>query len=84
MRDQPCYITTSNSACMLCAVQVGSSGFDEGVRVKTRHFEEKAREYNIADLEPFYTSHHFTANGFTKDDASGFIVFQRAAEQETQ
>ena len=39
-------------------------GPDEPIRISVRHLEEKAREYDILDLQPFYDSAQFADDNF--------------------
>lgn len=52
----------------------------EGIPIKLKNYEEKAREYSINDLEPFFSSDLFSCNGFTLDRDQGRIVFTRPVE----
>uniref|UniRef100_A0A7S0RHF6 DNA replication licensing factor MCM2 n=1 Tax=Pyramimonas obovata TaxID=1411642 RepID=A0A7S0RHF6_9CHLO len=57
---------------------------EAGVRLKTRNFVEKCREYDIADLSAFYGSNLFAGNGFTFADNANIIVYTRAPEADTE
>ncbi len=50
---------------------------DEPIRLRVRHLEEKAREYGILDLQPFYDSELFRDNHFTLAAADGVILHPR-------
>ena len=39
-------------------------GPDEPIRISVRHLEDKAREYDILDLQPFYDSAQFADDNF--------------------
>ena len=39
-------------------------GPDEPIRISVKHLEEKAREYDILDLQPFYDSAQFADDNF--------------------
>mmetsp|Transcript_31335 Transcript_31335/g.43462 ORF Transcript_31335/g.43462 Transcript_31335/m.43462 type:complete len:877 (+) Transcript_31335:109-2739(+) len=53
------------------------ANLSQGVHVKLKHFEEKAREYDINDLAPFYQSEMFVENGFTLSTENGTIAYIR-------
>ena len=42
-----------------------------------RHLEERAREYNITDLQPLFTSAAFLQEGFQVDSQRQAITFPR-------
>mmetsp|Transcript_25307 Transcript_25307/g.42404 ORF Transcript_25307/g.42404 Transcript_25307/m.42404 type:complete len:904 (-) Transcript_25307:420-3131(-) len=57
----------------------------KGVRLKTKNFQERCREYDIADLVPFYASPVFLDNGFSLTDDANTIVYTRAnADEESE
>ena len=50
---------------------------DAPIRIACRHLEDKAREYDILDLQPFYDSALFADDNFELNAAEGVILHPR-------
>lgn len=50
---------------------------EEPIKLRVRHLEERAREYGILDLQPFYDSELFRDNHFTLSTAEGVVLHPR-------
>ena len=50
---------------------------DAPIRITCAHLEEKAREYDILDLQPFYDSALFADDNFELNAAEGVILHPR-------
>ena len=57
---------------------------EAGVRLKTKSFVEKCREYDINDLSTFYSSPLFAGSGFSFAENANFIVYVRKAQADAE
>ncbi|GJN40222.1 hypothetical protein PR202_gb29406 [Eleusine coracana subsp. coracana] len=62
----------------------GSTSRLTHVEVKVEDLKNKAQEYEIYDLKPFFSSSHFRDNSFVLDEARGIIRHPLAAQYETR